>query len=256
MIITDRFVYLHMPKTGGTFVEKVLAQLLAGRETLYLDTSTSEGRAKLGGTDHHETWSQIPLEYRDRPILFTIRNPYDHYVSHYEFGWWKSYPGSMFNDCMMTERYASYPELTFEDFILAINDWSLKPSSTKEAANFFGEHNVGHITWENVRFIFKDPYKVVDRLEYYMEEHRYRQLLPDIHFVSMHSLNHGLYNFLKMVGWQSADVEFILNLGKILPPEGGRDEAKRWESYYTPDLKRMVREKDRLIFAMFPEFDV
>src|SRR5947209_3585241 len=124
MIITETFVYLHMPKSGGTFVEEVLGKVFAGRERLYLDSATSTGRAVLGGTHHHETITGIPLEHRDKPILFTIRNPFDHYVSHYEFQWWRNYPRSFFKEHQVTQSYPQYPNLSFSEFLEILWNWN------------------------------------------------------------------------------------------------------------------------------------
>ena len=50
-------------------------------------------------------------------------------------------------------------------------------------------------------------------------------------------------------------VAFVRSVPKIFPLEGGRTEEQAWPRYYTPELKRLVRERERLLFAMFPEFD-
>ena len=62
MVITDDFVYLHMPKTGGTFVEAALDRLyspprglrsrlgLAGRRGVYIDTSRNASRRYCSNT--------------------------------------------------------------------------------------------------------------------------------------------------------------------------------------------------------------
>jgi hypothetical protein len=59
------------------------------------------------------------------------------------------------------------------------------------------------------------------------------------------------------MNYDEEDIRFILDLGRILPKGRGRSvEQQKWESYYTPELKRRVREKERFIFELFPEFDV
>jgi len=58
------------------------------------------------------------------------------------------------------------------------------------------------------------------------------------------------------MGFGPSDAGFVLELGRVLPQGKGRAADARWESYYTDELKRSVRERDRLVFAIFPEFDV
>ena len=122
MILTDDFVYIHEPKTGGTFVTKMLSRLYepvkqtGGVERL-LRRVLRCGKKQLIETNKHGTCSDIPESHRGKPILATIRNPYDRYVSQYEFAWWKRCPGSFGDVAELEERYSRFPILTFEDFI-------------------------------------------------------------------------------------------------------------------------------------------
>src|ERR671926_959520 len=104
MVITDHFIYLHMPKTGGTFVENVLNRLLAGKGGLYLDTQTLTGR-------QHENIREVAPAFADKKILFTIRNPYDYYVSRYEFNW-KYKVNHVLDVQRMKAHYPHYPDLS------------------------------------------------------------------------------------------------------------------------------------------------
>ncbi len=97
VVVTDDFVYIHIPKTGGTFVETALRAVVQRRGAPYLDTSTAVGRAELGAGKHGSV-VDVPAKHRDKPIVTTVRNPYDHLVSHYEFGWWRTHPGDVFDE--------------------------------------------------------------------------------------------------------------------------------------------------------------
>src|SRR5262245_14068913 len=123
MVITDKFVYIHMGKTGGTFVEKVLSRLHSDDNGFYLDTSTAAGRRLLGSVDQHESVREIPVEHRNKKICFTIRNPFEHYVSRYEFAWWKKEPNAIFDEDTIKAIYPSYPDLSFGDYLGALNNW-------------------------------------------------------------------------------------------------------------------------------------
>jgi len=69
-------------------------------------------------------------------------------------------------------------------------------------------------------------------------------------------LNEELYDFLLKIGWKQNEIEFVLDLEKIYPKEGGRSREQVWEKYYTRKLKSIIRRKERLIFDIFPQFDV
>ena len=72
MVITKHFVFLHMPKTGGTFVEKACGAHLP-REWI---ATTSLHR--------HAPWEEIPERYQGLPVFFLVRNPWDWYVSWFD----------------------------------------------------------------------------------------------------------------------------------------------------------------------------
>ena len=105
MLLTEKFVYIHPSKTGGTFVTKMLQQLY---ENQVPETRISRLIAKKIGImgnrildtsmygTKHSGCRQIPLAFRNKPIFTTIRNPYDRNVSQYEFGWWKMHPEYVF----------------------------------------------------------------------------------------------------------------------------------------------------------------
>lgn len=74
MLIHERFVFLHVPKTGGTFIRHALGQELPSCRAL----PGMPGSAHWG-------WDRIPPEAADLPVLAFVRNPWDWYVSWYSF---------------------------------------------------------------------------------------------------------------------------------------------------------------------------
>lgn len=68
MLITPHFVFVHLPKTGGTFIRKVIAEHLQ----------------VVARFDQHACASEIPPEYGGLPIFSVVRNPWDWYVSWYQ----------------------------------------------------------------------------------------------------------------------------------------------------------------------------
>ncbi len=74
MLIHDRFIFIHLQKTAGTFLANSLRrEMPAGSLVRGLPE-------KL-----HPGWDDIPDEARDRPVLMYVRNPWDWYVSWYHF---------------------------------------------------------------------------------------------------------------------------------------------------------------------------
>ena len=72
MLITKHFVFLHMPKTGGSFVRQVCRRELPSDWLLHNPES-----------GFHVGHDAIPEEHRRLPVLCFVRNPWDWYVSWY-----------------------------------------------------------------------------------------------------------------------------------------------------------------------------
>lgn len=72
MLLTRDFVFLHVPKTGGTFVRRVL-----------LDHAPAPW--EVVEARDHATVREIPASYAHLPRLTFVRNPFSWYVSWYHF---------------------------------------------------------------------------------------------------------------------------------------------------------------------------
>src|SRR5262245_1870540 len=128
MLFTDRYCFVHMPKTGGTFVTTVLLRVHGIRWTWLTHLASSVKRdltyrgeygTFIYNNKKHGTCSDIPAAHRHKQVLATVRSPYDLYVSQYEFGWWKrremlpylrAVPG-------FARDYAHFPDLSFAEFV-------------------------------------------------------------------------------------------------------------------------------------------
>lgn len=69
MIVTERFVFIHMHKTGGQFLNEVIKSCIP------------EHRA-IG---YHFPRTEVPPEAQNLPLVGMVRNPWDWYVSWYAF---------------------------------------------------------------------------------------------------------------------------------------------------------------------------
>jgi hypothetical protein len=283
MVITDKFVYIHMPKTGGTFVTSVLERLhelpdpsLIRSDSVRSFLTSLLRRLQAGAMNSesiygqitnmepkHGTCHDIPEQHRDKPVLSNMRNPYDWYVSQFEFSWWKrtfmyhpeEYPtpaGFAIEQVLpeFEREHPHFPNISFSEFV----------NLCYQAANFFNDKHgtdFGLYTHSFVRFNFRVAMEVIARIDRdYICSGRYSLDMFDVHFIKTCCLNQELYDFLKLMGYRVEDLEFILELGKIFPDGRGRRDDQNWERYYTPSLKEFVREKEWILFEMFPDFDV
>lgn len=80
MIVTQRFVFLHLHKSGGTFVNECLVKFVP--------------EARMLG--YHLPRRLIPGELAALPVLGLVRNPWSFYVSWYSFQSARPQPNALF----------------------------------------------------------------------------------------------------------------------------------------------------------------
>ncbi len=207
MVLTDDFVYVHLPKSAGTFVTHVLRRVYGDRAI---------------DVDKHGTCSDIPATHRGRPVFSTVRNPYERYVSQYRFGWWRLHPESFCGEAAMREMFPHYPDLSFADYLELSN--SLFPGCFQGRPTgfvnqrFSPERRLGWHTEQFVRFFFRRPQEVYAAIdESRLESGRYREDLLDVRFLHVEQINRELHDFLVDRGHPPSDVAFVLEAERVLP---------------------------------------
>jgi len=80
MIATGRFVFIHLHKSGGSFVNECLQRFFPDARQL----------------GYHLPLSQLPAELRPLPVLGFVRNPWSYYVSWYAFQSQRPQPNALF----------------------------------------------------------------------------------------------------------------------------------------------------------------
>jgi hypothetical protein len=293
MLFAPRFTYIHEPKTGGTFVNHVLGRLhgqltdvpasrLRGpalrfglaaasyypelaRARLVQPRPTASKYGCLYRWNDHGTCNEIPAGRRSRPILATVRNPLETYVSLFRFGWWQRpeyIPVYRRFIPDFDSRYPGFPDVSFRQFLELLHSGCVLPASR----DVDDPAAVGYLTQRFVSFYFRlgrsvsgyDPAPVLRKIDGYLASGRYREDMFDVRFIRTSRLNRELRDFLVGVGYQAADVEFVEDLQPIVP--AGTTVAFKEESdssastrYYTPELEATVRARERLIFTLFPD---
>jgi len=80
MIATDRFVYVHLHKSGGSFVNECLLRFFPDARQL----------------GYHLPLSLLPTPLRALPVLGFVRSPWSYYVSWYAFQSQRPRPNALF----------------------------------------------------------------------------------------------------------------------------------------------------------------
>jgi len=161
----------------------------------------------------------------------------------------------------MRDMFPHYPDLSFAEFLQLANTRFVNCHRGQETGyrnrHLTDDRQLGWHTEQFVRFYGVRPAEVFARItEGYLAEGQCRHDLFPIRFLFSERLNDDLYDLLREVGHAADDLAFVRDADRIYPAEGGRARDDPWEAYYTPELKQYVRTRERLLFQLFPHYDV
>lgn len=81
MIVTSRLVFLHLHKSGGTFVNQFLLRFFPEAQVI----------------GYHLPRAHLPAQFARLPLYGLVRNPWDYYVSWYSFQTMRPIPNPLFS---------------------------------------------------------------------------------------------------------------------------------------------------------------
>lgn len=274
MIITPHFVYIHYPKTGGSFVtamvtglyppmgvlpevvERMTKRTVRGTWPQRSATAAKVYLRTLGHLDlnKHGGCAQIPECFTDRPLVTTVRNPYDRYVSMYEFPLWRTESEPYLQRSRLAELLPHFPDVTFHEFVTEVSEhrgpWCA-PSPVADRLGFETRDLIFHFC--------RRPGQTVERVMNASPADMteiVRADLCDLTFLRTEHLNDDLADYLHGFGHSDDVLDPIRASQKVWPREGGRDAQATWRPYYSEELLARVRRKERVLLELFPEYDV
>jgi hypothetical protein len=241
MIATKDFVLLHNFRSGGTFLNSFIIKHLGGQELAY-----------------HAPYTEIPDKYRDIPVIGTVRNPWDWYISvyyHYlNFGGTKS--NTLVNLILGGNSYS------LEESISRIIDTSwMTTKDISKALSKVPEHRIEDPNARGDNITKAELYHYISNFEEGMYSwylyHMFRKL-DNVYICKTETLGKDFYTLLqnlKIPIKDRATIELLegerlnelrdtnMYIGKVHYP---RTEYK---GYYTQELRDMVYEKDKEAIA-------
>ena len=226
MIVTDKFVFVHLPRTGGTFVSEVIRKFFPSAHEI----------------GHHLPRELLPREYSHLPVLGTVRNPWEFYVSLYHYAWhidagsilvtWMSENGgldfigsirNLLNLTVNDERLDVLIEMLPEHV-----DYSRRhiPNVTKDTMRGVRGTGVGYYT-----FRFTEMFGNAD----------------DMFLCRLETLKQDLLAFFEGIGAASDELrDYVLRVDKK-----NISKHLHYSTYYTPELAELVSIRDRRLIERF-----
>ena len=224
MIATPRFVFLHLHKSGGTFVNECLLRFVPGARQL----------------GYHMPLAALPAEFAGLPVLGFVRNPWSYYVSWYSFQAAMPQPNALFRALSDGGRLGfvgtirNMVTLESSPALLQAVAASLPATYTNRGLNLPG------FALEPIRDSKLGFYSYLCR--YMFEGGR----PPGIG--RMESLRQDLPRMLEAVG-EPVSEEFRRHVETAAPSNTSRHGAY-WE-YYDEPLRDLVAQRDAMVIEQF-----
>jgi hypothetical protein len=223
MIVTDKFVFLHLHKSGGSFVNECLLRFVPGARAI----------------GYHLPRLLLPREFATLPILGFVRNPWSYYVSWYNFQAQRPNPNALFR-ILSDER-----RLGFEDTVRNMLELGAgSPRLDAVTAALPGSYGSSGLNLPNFALA---PIRNSQLGFYsYLYRYLYGEPGPGLHVKRAETLREGLLEFLDEVGQRvpHAMRDFVLDA-----PARNTSEHGRYVEFYSDGLRDLVAERDRLIIA-------
>jgi hypothetical protein len=226
MIATDKFVFVHLPRSGGTFVADVI--------TKFFPTAHEIG--------YHLPRTLLPSEYSHLPVLGAVRNPWEFYVSWYYHVWPRD-AASPLVSWVSENGTLGFEGTTRNALNLGVDDQRLDiligmlpdqvdyrkrniPNITKDAMRRVRGSGVGYYT-----FRFNHLFGNAD----------------DVFVYRLETLRQDLVNFFEEIGAATDELrDYVLYSEKL-----NAAEHLHYSAYYTPDLAKLVSVRDRQLIERF-----
>ncbi|HEX9443744.1 MAG TPA: hypothetical protein VGA73_06470 [Candidatus Binatia bacterium] len=230
MLVTDQFVFLHLPRAGGTFVYEVVRKFFpSAREIGY-----------------HFPRELLPGEYSHLPILGTVRSPWEFYVSwfhhHYSSDRYSPLKNVLF--CSVSEdRKLDFVQTIRNALDLGVSDDQLDALIRALPENFdYQKRNIPNLT--------KDVMRKIRGTGLGLYTFRFNQMFgqaDDISFCRVESLRGDLIAFFEKIGAASDALRsYVLGGDKQ-----NSSEHVHYSTYYKPELAELVSIRDRQLVERF-----
>lgn len=259
MLIADDFIFIHLPKTGGTFVTHTLRSLLLpSRVSQKIHSARRAWGLKLPGYPYryveqpkHSMRRHIRPEHADRTVLTCVRNPLDLYVSHFKFGWWRENRDRWFSDTAAVEAgFGPIDDLDFNGFVRAtqqFSSWRVRKQESDPDQNVPGRMSLEWIHYfckspDTIFAAYPDMDAVADQV---------RKQLTGVRVLRMENLNDDLADFLSDHGFSEQQVKHVRSHPKVFPGRRTRSDDDDHLNYYDDSLLADVRQWESILLHVF-----
>ena len=231
MIITERFIFVHMHKTGGQTINKIIARCIADHQVI----------------GYHYPHSLRPQKYTHLPIVGFARSPWDWYVSWYAFNRRPKARNALFAICsdggkagfkttitnLVNLGDNSDRSLRYRDALISILPTSLQGNRgvglTKDCVANFNDNDTAYCSW-----MFQRMLGVADE--------------EQAHIGKFENLSDDFIKILNHLGVKEAPriENAMLRTRRI-----NSSSHSHYSHYYDDELRDLIARKDAYLIERF-----
>lgn len=218
MIVSDSFAFLHLHKSGGTFVNHMMIKCI-----------TSARRV-----GYHLPYSEMPEASRHLPVLGTVRNPYAYYVSWYHFQNGQERPNPLFLIC--SENRSLDFSATIHNLVTLADD----DSRVDRLVEAFPDHFVNYGL--NLRKQCVEKIRGSGAGFYSFLYNRLYAGAGSLRIIPMEKLRETLFDLPLDLNMQETLLtrDFLRSVPRLNVSDHGP-----YQDYYAPELKALIAQWDR-----------
>lgn len=226
MIVTEKFVFVHLLRSGGTFVSDVIKKFFPSAYEI----------------GYHLPLTRLPCEFSHLPVLGTIRNPWAFYPSWY----YHHLPNNKYLPlfcCVSHNRKLGFAQ-TIQNALNLSTSKERLDRLIEELPEQFNYHD------KHVSNVTKDCMRQIRNTGLGLYTFRFNQMFgsaDSIYFCRVESLRSDLISFFESIGALSDALRnYVLALEKK-----NASEHTHYSNYYTPDLAHLVSVRDGPLIERF-----
>lgn len=262
MIITKDLVILNLPKTGSSFVRKVMKEIYFKRRNKNILTKglhklkikkigfkevMADHPTILNYKDQHGCFDQIPIEDKNKQILSVVRDPYLRLESVFKFRWWVDNPP--IENEQIEKYFPDFPDLTLQQFIQM---HKLVNENLKMKYGIDNKLKMGNQSIQFIRMFFRNHKEIFESLtEDYFSKGYFQKDLCDVTFLKNENLNEELALFLSKYSFSNEEIMFVKYHKKVNVTKNEIDKT-----YITQDLIDYVNEYEQPLFEILSSIGI
>jgi hypothetical protein len=226
MIVTDKFVFVHFPRTGGTFIADVITKFFPSAQEI----------------GYHLPRFLLPNKYSHLPVLGVVRNPWEFYVSWYHHVWPRDAETPLISWLTENGKH-QFEGATRNALNLGINNDPLDALIEKMPEHVdYGKRNIPNITKDTLQKVRGSG------VGYYTFRFNHLFGNPDeVIFCRQERLRADLIHFLERIGAATDEIRaHVLEADKQ-----NTANHSHYSSYYTSELAELVSIRDRAVIERF-----